>query len=110
MQKLLFALPALLALTTAAAAEPLPMNEGQLGKVAAGVDVSPVMSVLSTDTTSTNTSTDISSAVSETISSMVTGGASNTVYSTGVGSENVGATGAANTTIMGSITAPIMGR
>ena len=98
MRTLLCAIPAFLALAGTALAEPQQLNEAQLGGVAAGQDTISMTSGVTNFSTSS-----ISNSAVEEIGQSLSGGSSNTVYSTGVGSNNVNATGAASTMVGGTI-------
>jgi hypothetical protein len=97
MRTLLCAIPALLALAGPALAEPQQLDEAQLGGVAAGQDISATSEVTNLDMNSLSTS-----SVQE-IGQILSGGSSNTVYATGVGSTGVTASGMAGATVSGII-------
>jgi hypothetical protein len=98
MRTLLYAIPALLALAGTALAEPQQLDEAQLGGITAGnLDISSNQSSFSSTASSmTNTSEQI-------LGQSLQGVSTNTTYSTGVGSNNVNATGAASTMVGGTI-------
>jgi hypothetical protein len=104
-----FALPglALLALAATAAdpvsAEPLPLDEGALGGVAAGADAIPGMRLSTSEVSNTSNSTTSTNSVASTISQVINGAAHNTNYSTGMSSQNVVANGNAFSTATGAI-------
>ena len=105
MRTLLCAIPALLALAGPALAEPQQLDEAQLGGIAAGQDV-PSISVSTSEFSTTSTANSMTNSVEQIVGQNLSGGSSNTIYSTGVGSTNVGATGSALTNVTGSIAAP----
>jgi hypothetical protein len=103
MRTLLCAIPALLTLAGTALAEPQQLDEAQLGGIAAGQDV-PGISVSTSEFNNTSTALSTTNSVAETVNQSLGGMSSNTTYSTGIGSANVGATGSAFTAVTGSIT------
>src|SRR5690348_1902316 len=99
MRPFLLALPALLALSAAAAAGPQPLDEGRLAAVAAGQDIGPSSNfslVTSNPVTTTTTSTSTFSAMQG-----LTGSASNTATALGLSSSNVSAMGSATSSVLG---------
>ena len=97
MRTLLCAIPALLALAGPASAEPQQLDEAQLGGVAAGQGISATSEVTNLDMNSLSTSS------LQEFSQILNGGSSNTVYSTGVGSSGVTASGMAGATVLGTM-------
>jgi hypothetical protein len=102
MRTLLCAIPALLALAGPALAEPQQLDEAQLGGIAAGQEAHGFN--LSTSQLNTTSTVNSMTNTSEQILNQSLGGVStNSTYSTGVNSSNVGATGSAFTNVGGSI-------
>jgi hypothetical protein len=102
MRTLLCAIPALLALAGPALAEPQQLDEAQLGGIAAGQEAAGFN--LSTSQLNTTSTVNSMTNTSEQILNQSLGGVStNSTYSTGVNSSNVGATGSALTSVTGAI-------
>ena len=104
MRPFLLALPALLALSAAAAAGPQPLDEGRLAAVAAGQELVPSSSfslLNNQPVTTTNTSTSTFSAMQG-----LTGSSTNAVNAIGLGSMGISAMGSASSMVSGAIGAP----
>ena len=100
MRTLLCAIPALLALAGTALAEPQQLDEAQLGGIAAGQN----LDVATSEFNSTSIANSLTNTSEQILGQSLQGTSTNTTYSTGIGSANVGATGSAFTAVTGSIT------
>ena len=99
MRTLLCAIPALLALAGTALAEPQQLDEAQLGGIAAGQG----FSLATSEFNSTSIANSMTNTSEQILGQSLQGTSTNTTYSTGIGSANVGATGSAFTNVTGNM-------
>jgi hypothetical protein len=102
MRTLLCAIPALLALAGPALAEPQQLDEAQLGGIAAGQEA-PGFNLSTSQLNTTSTVNSMTNTSEQILNQSLGGVSTNSTYSTGVNSSNVGATGSAFTNVGGSI-------